>query len=293
MELLLNERVYAEKVLSEGIVDKKPSATVQLLVRYYQQIHDLRRKKILELVNGFMLENYPGYNPDDWYDVITKYVNNAKKYPLIQCDFLQISDLELDIIRKIGDEQAEKLMFTCLCLAKQYNAARPENSNWVNLELPKLFKLANMSGNKRSKLLKIHLLKMNRLISMSLKCSNTNIRVEIISDGADYAISDLTDLGNQQMVLVDRGFFCQKCGKQEKQNKNRTKKYCKNCVSPTLSRIVVCEDCGCTFEVSSKNTKSTRCDECNKEHRRKMVAKNVKNHREQSKNVITAKQDEN
>ena len=294
MELLLNERKYAEEILDQGIVDKKPSATVQLLVRYFWHVSGYRKKLILQQIDEFMLKNYAGYNPDEWYDVVCKYINNAKKYPLLEVDTIYISDSELDAIQSLCDDQAERLMFTCLCLAKQYNAARPENSNWVNVDWVKLFKLANMNGDKKSKLLKIHYLKNSEQISLSLKCSNTNIRVEIISDGKDYPITNLVDLGNQYMVLSGKGFFCNVCGKYEKFPKQKIKsksfikpKICKQCSQLThpSTKYIVCIDCGKLFETSVKDTRSERCSECYAEQRKNYYAKQKANQRDNAKNV--------
>ena len=83
----------------------------------------------------------------------------------------------------------------------------------------------------------------------------------------------MTDLGNEYMVLTGRGFYCEKCGNYEKQNKNRTKKYCKKCNSPSPTRMIVCEDCGIVFEVPGKNSQTTRCPDCYAEHRRAYKAR--------------------
>lgn len=71
------------------------------------------------------------------------------------------------------------------------------------------------------------------------------------------------------MVLTGKGFYCEKCGKYEKQNKCKTKKYCKECTSPTPIKTITCEDCGILFEVASKNTQTTRCPDCYSEHRKR------------------------
>lgn len=301
MELLLNERKQAEKILEQGIVDKKPSATVQLLVRYFWHISGYRKKIILQKIDEFMMKNYSGYNSDEWYDVVCKYINNAKKQPLLEVDTIYISDSELDEIQSLCDDQAEKLMFTCLCLAKQYNAARPENSNWVNVDWVKLFKLANMNGDKKSKMLKIHYLKNSGQISLSLKCSNTNIKVEIMSDGENYPITSLVDLGNQYMVLSGKGFFCNVCGKYEKFPKQKIKskgsshsKICKQCskLSPVTTKYIVCIDCGKLFETSIKDTRSERCSDCYTVYRKNYYTKQKALQRDSIKNVHRPENDE-
>lgn len=57
MELILNEKKYAEELLETGKIGKKPSAAVKLLVRYYYHEHGLRKKKILSEIDSFMSKN--------------------------------------------------------------------------------------------------------------------------------------------------------------------------------------------------------------------------------------------
>lgn len=98
-------------------------------------------------------------------------------------------------------------------------------------------------------------------------------------------------LGNQYMVLIGCGFYCAKCGKYEKQNKAKTKIYCRNCVEPMKEKQIVCIDCGSAFIVSSKNNHSSRCPECYDSYRKQYKAKKEKERRINSKFVDSTKKD--
>jgi hypothetical protein len=86
MELILNEKKYAEEILQTGNIGKKPSAVVKLLVRYFYHEKLLRRKNILISIDQFMSANYPDWNYDEWIDTISRYISTAKKYPLLEID---------------------------------------------------------------------------------------------------------------------------------------------------------------------------------------------------------------
>ena len=115
----------------------------------------------------------------------------------------------------------------------------------------------------------MHYLKTLGLVSPSVRCNNTNVHVDILDNSDEaYKLYHMTDIGNQYMVLAGKGFYCEKCGKYEKQNKCGTKKYCRSCASPSPTRMIVCEDCGNVFEVSNKNSQTTRCPDCYLEYRK-------------------------
>ena len=152
MELILNERKQAEELLESGNIGRKPSAAVKLLVRYYYHIHGMRRKKILEAIDEFMTQNWADWNFDEWVDTITKYISTAKKYPLLELEYVAVSSTEMEAVKAVNHEQCEKLLFTSICLAKYYHQINSLNNGWINVGFPQLFKLANQTGSSDTKL---------------------------------------------------------------------------------------------------------------------------------------------
>lgn len=283
MELILNERKQAEELLQTGFIGNKPSAAVKLLVRYYYHLHGMRQKKILSVIDTFMTVHYSDWNLDEWIDTITRYVNTAKKYPLLELDQITVSSTEMDVVKSVQNEQCEKLLFASICVAKYYHAINELNDGWINIKLSQLFKIANQSGSKRDKLHRVYDLRILGMVSLAVRGDSTNFHVDIIDNSDDaYKIYHMTDLGNEYMALTGRGFYCEKCGRYEKQNKNGTKKYCKKCTTPSPTRMVVCEDCGNTFEVSNKNSQTTRCQDCYFEYRKTYKARKEAERRKNS-----------
>lgn len=70
------------------------------------------------MLENFMLVSYPNFNPVKWQDTIERQVKKAKKYSLIEIDFIPITKNELDTIKSIKNKPQERLAFTLLCLAK-------------------------------------------------------------------------------------------------------------------------------------------------------------------------------
>ena len=69
----------------------------------------------------------------------------------------------------------------------------------------------------------------------------------------------------------DNFIRCADCGILTRGNKNGTKRYCKDCsgYTPQEMKTVVCVDCGEEFQVSAMANRTSRCQECYKEYRKK------------------------
>jgi hypothetical protein len=62
--------------------------------------------------------------------------------------------------------------------------------------------------------------------------------------------------------------ICPKCGIAFKGNRHNNDKYCKQCSDKENScfHFIHCEDCGKRIKISNKNTKTTRCRDCQSEY---------------------------
>lgn len=69
---------------------------------------------------------------------------------------------------------------------------------------------------------------------------------------------------------IDEHFIvCQRCAKRF-YRRSSNDKYCDKCKGYQKINVktIVCQNCGKEFEVKSKNNRKTKCDECQKEHRK-------------------------
>ena len=178
-------------------------------------------------------------------------------------------------------------MFTMLCLAKLGNERNERNNGWVNTEVKDIFTLARISATIYDKDLKINKLYQLGLIEFPKRNDLLNIRVTFSDNQGDEElyISDFRELGYEYLKYKGENFFrCQECGILVRQNKNGTKKYCKDCAgyTPQETKTITCINCGKEFEVKGSNTRTIRCSECQRikqlEYQRVSMAKlrNVK-----------------
>ena len=269
--IVLNERDYAERCLSDKTVGDKPYYTLMVLAKYYYNCFGYRKKKIISLLTDFMDRYYPPYamNKKSWGDSIDKIAANAGKYPFYEFDEVIITEPELDTIGGVENKSLQRLAFTCLCLAKLGDRKNEHNNGWVNYDEKVIFNQARISCKSLEREIKIGQLADLGLIELPLKNDNMSFRVTFIAPGKTVLrVTDFRELGYQYRQYCGEKFIkCAECGILMRDNKNGTKKYCPNCVgyNPIFYKTVVCVDCGKEFDVNSKNNKTVRCPECQKE----------------------------
>ena len=112
------------------------------------------------------------------------------------------------------------------------------------------------------------------LLEFSRRNDNTNCQVTFVNDDSENIlfISDSRELGYEYLAYKGDNFIrCADCGILTRGNKNGTKRYCKDCsgYTPQEMKTVVCVDCGEEFQVSAMANRTSRCQECYKEYRKK------------------------
>lgn len=279
MEIIMNEFKYAENLLSKSHLcaddlGKKPSATLNLLARYYREIgkSDNEIKKCLEtFLSNCLGENF---QVSKWIESISYQVKRSKKYSLKRVDKVCITQNEIDIIRQAKSKPQQKLLFTLLTVAKYYNAVSERNNNWTNLEMRQLFKLANVQLTTQKQALMIHELYKSDFVILSKKVGKPNIAVQFIDDNSESVleITRLKDLGKEYLYYCGENYVrCERCGDLMKKVTNNNK-YCKNCggYQPIKTKTLTCIDCGKEFVVDGNIKNKKRCDECQKTYLRQL-----------------------
>lgn len=285
--IVLNELKYAEKCISENYVDKKPFFTFNILAKYYYHHLEKDKNEIVELIKNFAKKNCAGYSKNKyiWDNNISKMVDMAIQYPLYQIEGVWITSKELSTIRSIHNKVLERLAFTTLCLAKYNIAKNPKSDGWINYESKEIFNLARISAGINERELKFHELYKLGLIEFTKRIDNLGIRVCFVDNEGEgkIFISDFRELGYEYLLYRGENFIrCGECGILTRGNKAGTKHYCTNCVSytPIETKKIICIDCGKEFITTSKNTKSTRCPDCqaiiNREKKRIWKQNNTK-----------------
>ena len=255
-----------------------------ILARYYYHNNGFRKKKIYNLLFDFLKRNYPRYELEEsyWIGTVEKIASRAGKYPLAEIRGVSISVSEMLTITSIHNKVLERLAFTMLCLAKFWNAKKPNNNGWVNTDSKELFQYARISSKALDREIRIGQLHDMGLLEFPKRNGNMNCRVTFINDedkNEAMFVSDFRELGYTYLKQKGENFIeCAECGILIRNNKNRTKKYCKNCATytPKETRKILCIDCGKEFFAQSSNTRSIRCRECQHEKQLEYQRKSMK-----------------
>lgn len=268
--IILNEREYAENCLQNGIVNSKPFFTLSILAKYYYHYLGYRKKKIYNLLLDYLSKYYPRYelNELSWQTTIEKIAAKAGSYQLFEIPGVKITKSEMETILNIHNKVLERLMFTMLCLAKLNDAKNPKNNGWVNSTSKDIFQYARIACKADDREVKIGKLWQMGLLEFSKRNDNLNCRVTFINnenDSEELFVSDFRELGYEYLKYKGENFIrCAECGILTRGNKTGTKKYCKNCTTytPQETKTITCVDCGKKVQINSLNSKSNRCNDC-------------------------------
>ncbi|MBQ2397087.1 MAG: hypothetical protein II304_08665 [Bacteroidales bacterium] len=267
--IILNEKEYAESCLKNGIENNNPYLTLSILARYYYHHLGYRKKRIQKLLTQFLDKHYPRYelNQYTWQSTIEKLATKAGNYPLLEITGIKVTQSEMNTILNIKNKVLERLAFTMLCLAKFGNSRNSNNNGWVNADSKDIFNYARISCKADEREIKIGKLWQMGLLEFSKRNDNLNCRVTYINDegNEELFISDFRELGYEYLKFKGENFIrCAECGILTRGNKAGTKKYCKNCTTymPQETKTITCIDCGKRFQINSKNSRSTRCPDC-------------------------------
>lgn len=179
-----------------------------------------------------MINNFPRYNRNEWKDRFEYMANKADKFGLCECPGVYVTQSEIEDIEKLESKILQKLYFTLLCLAKYTNFKIGEDYCWVNVKTSELYNLACINlpacehDYKLNELYKLEYIDFPKRVD-NLKIKTLKIDSERHDD--DVLITDFRRLGNEWLILKDKGYIrCSTCGIPIKKTNNR-KCYCKEC----------------------------------------------------------------
>lgn len=248
MGLVLDEKKEAENIIESGEIGKSPTSTLFLLAKYYKNVKKYKSPEIVERLSEFMSTNYPGYIKSRWEDIIEHNAKIPTKYKLLVFeDGIKITKSEIDIVKNCGGIWYQKLLFVMLVYAKYSNfkSEKNNNNNWVNAEIPELFKAARVTVKHRNdKFLMINDLTEKGLIELSNKNENLNMRVtfvENITPESDIALSitDGRELAYEYLQYIGHSQYV-KCT------------ICERLVKKTNNKIMYCNECRQLVNLANK-----------------------------------------
>lgn len=249
MEIILNEREYAEKIVATGVIPKPESDSLYILAKYFEYL-GVKNNELESRLNEFMERNYKNYNAVSWSKTLDYVIHKAKRHDLIEIDYIPVTKNELKTVQEIENKELRQLAFTILCIAKFYNKINPQNNDWVNQDFDYIFDSARIQKNNNDQALMFYELKTLGLVRFSKIPENTNINVLYADDGSEEVlqIRDYRRLGFEYLKYVGEKFI--------------------NCV-----------DCGILMR---PKTQAKRCTKCQKEYRREYYRIHKQNSRSKS-----------
>ena len=275
MELYMSEKKKALEIINAKDLGYKPSESICLLAKYFIYCENKTTEETeTEIINFIKNKTKINYKPSDWELCITRNIKKAEKLPLINIDYIEITQDEINVFQGLKKKQEQRLAFTLLCLAKYHNKVFEKNNSWVNTPIFQIFKMANiLGGTQNDRIAMIHNLYKMGLICYSKKITNTNVQVNYIKEGYSpvaLKITDMRELGKQYLMYRGEKYIkCEKCGIVFKP-KTSWQKYCKDCgkYEPIETKTIICCDCNKEFDVDARNMTKVRCDDCQKEYRK-------------------------
>lgn len=223
MAIILNEYEWAEKMIHDRDLGKRPSETLSRVAKYYYE-NRYSKREIRKLLDQFLIQSNPDASLFHWSDTLDKIAKNASKYPIIQIDYIPVTEKELELIKHLDTSSTQRLAFTLLCVSKYWDLVSDRNNHWVNSPDKEIFSMANITASSKLQDLMYGKILNAGLIRLSKKIDNLNVQVLFQDNDSDpvLMIKDFRNLGYQYMKYLGGPYFeCEHCGKTVKMKEHR------------------------------------------------------------------------
>lgn len=233
MSIVLNEYEWAERMISNHDLGKRPVETLNRVAKYYFAT-GYSKREVRHMLDTFLIQCDPSASLPSWSDMLDRIAKNVDKYPIIRMDGINVTSKELEAIGKLEGKQIRRLAFTLLCVAKYWDAVSERNDHWVNTSDREIMQMANISTSIKRQSAMFAELKDVGMIRFSKKIDNLNVKVAFMEDGeVSLHIQDFRNLGYQYLKHYGAPYFeCENCGltvKIQEPARGRRQKYCPSC----------------------------------------------------------------
>lgn len=280
MKYKFNEKAAIEQMIKNKHVDENNvTNTIYTLAKYNYHVLGLSDKDNYNAVLEYILDNTEMLFEEAIYKDIDSCIKSAKKHKMAYVEEVCITASELETIKALNDIKKERIMFVILAVAKYNNALHHKGLNGAFLNLTEIFRLSRCTGVAAAD----RPVFMQFAYDLGLIERHTNpdsiLRKLTFIDDEDEVVmrlnqSDYLDLANTYMAYKKPRKYrrCLTCGKWI----DRAGLQCGDCVKARGSKkdpfkVVTCKDCGQVMVLKTLNTKTTRCEECQKKHRKEYM----------------------
>lgn len=228
-EVILNEKTYIENALSSKDLGYRPTLTLSLAARLYNE-NGYSKDTIRHLLEQLILRSDSNASLVKWSKSIDWAVKHSDK-KLVQIDSVPITKMELDICKSVNTKQKQRLMFTLFCLAKFGHMVNPKNEGWVNVKDSELFSMANVTTTVRRQSFMLNELMTDHYIQFAKNIDSTSMKVLFmdLTSPPVLQIDDFRNLGNQYSMIIGEPYFkCECCGLTVRRKSN-AQHWCQSC----------------------------------------------------------------
>ena len=272
--LILNEEKYAKDLYDGENQDiKSIMAKIRYITRYL--VHSKLRsdddayKETVE----WLKQHHNNFDESSYSNVISDAIKAAEKYPFYIIDSIKVTQSELETISSLNNLRAEKILFVLLCMAKQQSMANGFTNGLVKYSITDLCKDARVSVPADDREYILYEIVQKGLLGYPKKNNTQCLIVNFVN--CNDVVLELNEADCQELAYVylnwknkGEGYGrCEFCGRLMKQSKKNPKRFCEDCSSKIGDisddmKVISCIDCGEMVFVPILNTKTHRCEEC-------------------------------
>lgn len=274
-----NEQALTEAMIKTNFVDRNNiTNTIYSLAKYNYHVLHLKDKANYNKILKYIIDNCPNIFEEAIYQDIDSCIKSAKKHSMATIDEVCITQSELDAIKSLNDIKKEKVMFVLLATSKYFNLLSGKDYNSVFLNNADICKAAKITIPVKDRDEFMQFAYDSGLLLRHSWSDSIIKKVTFIShDENDKVVlklneNDFKDLANTYLAYLSPSKFrrCVTCGKWIRVNK-QDRRLCRDCsnisnaqVEKDFFRTVTCVDCGKTLYVPILDTKTCRCEDCQK-----------------------------
>lgn len=232
MKMIPNEKAYAEQCLAKTVIDRKPTRTLTILIKYFKNM-GLTNEEIYNELVDHMTDAYDGFTEDDWRDKILDLITiyTTEEHVLLDINAIHITESEMARIEEAKNEVLERILFVMLVYCKVKQAMRNHDSNWITEDMKEICGEAKVARSMEKQAELFRQLMQMGYFNMSRKIGSLSKELLYVDNTSPVAIT-ITSFDDFIMdYYIYKGkkvINCKECGKRV-MAKGRNSKYCAEC----------------------------------------------------------------
>ena len=275
--------------------------TIKDLARYNYFIHQMNNEDNYRNILKYLQKYGQNINEENVYQIIDECVRRAKNHPFRQVDEVCITKSELDFIKTLGDIKKEKIAFVLLASAKYYDAIRNTNYYTSYMKNSDVCKLARVVIPVSDRSIFMQFAYDCGVLSRHSRAASTEKKVLFVSKNENDQVelrlqeNDFRDLAYTYLAYKTPHKFrrCVVCNCWIKKD-SYDRRLCKSCSDKEVKyknviKEIQCIDCGKSVYVATLNTKTCRCEECQREFNRESNKEKCRRYRESKNDTLALK----